>query len=63
MWVYWFYNNTWGSLTAEATDVLTTRLSLVGASQQRLSLVGASQQRVSLVGTSQERVTLTGSSE
>ncbi len=46
-----------------ATDAVTKRLTLTGASQQRLTLIGASAQRLTLTGASQERLTLTGSSD
>jgi len=50
-------------LNSGAVDVITTRLSILGTSQQRLNLLGTSQQRLSLASTSQQRLTLKGSSD
>jgi len=44
-------------------EELTTRLTIVGTSQQRLGIDGASGERMSLRGISGKRLVLTGASE
>lgn len=56
--IFGFYGG--GEYVAPA--VVTTRVSLVGSSQQRLALVGQSAERASLEGTSQRRLSQESSS-
>lgn len=43
-----------------ASDITTTRITLIGASTERFAITGTSTQRQSLSGTSTERLTLDG---
>ena len=45
-----------------SVQVLTTRLTLLGASSQRLAIGGTSIQRRTVLGASSQRLTLEGSS-
>jgi hypothetical protein len=51
-----------GASVTVATDYVTTRLTLRGASSQRLVMTGTDKTQVTLIGTSAERITMLGAS-